>query len=160
MLLFVGNAAFGGRFYRADVFIQDPFGGVERGLLTFLFAFGELGVGELYVHSVVDRIQLDDVVVLDERDATAFEGFGGDVAHHEAVGATAETAVGDQGHRLAQARADQGGRGFQHLGHAGRAPGSHVTDDHHVAFLDATAGNTLDQLVLPVKYPGGPGEFL
>jgi hypothetical protein len=48
---------------------------------------------------------------------------------------TTESAVGDQRHVLAEARAVEGGARGEHLGHAGTALGPLVTDHHHIALF-------------------------
>ena len=73
------------------------------------------------------------------------------------AGGAGEAAVGDEGHRLAQPHAADGGGGVEHLPHPGSALGPLVADDHHVAGDDLPSVDGLDGLLLGVEDPGGAG---
>src|SRR5260221_9253240 len=91
---------------------------------------------------------------MDEGDGAALMGLGGDVTYDEAVGATAEAAIGDEGDAFAQAGADEGGGGFEHFGHTGCADGADVPDDYYVAGLYLAGVDAIDEFVFAVEDTG------
>ena len=96
---------------------------------------------------------------LHQGDGAAVLGFGRDVADDEAVRAAGEAAVGDEGDVVAQAGADDGAGGREHLGHAGAALGAFVADDDDVAFLDLLLLQAVEHVFFAVVAAGGAGEF-
>ena len=56
------------------------------------------------------QIEADDVAVADRGDRAAGRRFRGDVPGHQAVRCAREPAVGDERHRIAESRADDGRR--------------------------------------------------
>ena len=63
------------------------------------------------------------------------------------LGGTGETAVGQEGHRFAQAHAGDHGSGIQHFPHARTALGSFIADHHHVTRFDFLAHDGFDGFV-------------
>src|SRR5690242_9518407 len=66
---------------------------VCRARAPFGLALSELGVAQFYVKDTGDRVDLDDVAVLQQCDRTADGSLGADMADAEAAGGAGETAV-------------------------------------------------------------------
>ena len=71
------------------------------------------------------------------------------------MGGAGEPAVGNQGHRVAQALADQRAGYRQHFPHAGTALGALVADDDDVALVNLAALDGLEGGFFLFEYPGG-----
>ena len=85
------------------------------------------------------RVDVDDdlVAFCDERDRSAKGRLGCHVPDHQAMGAAAESAVGDERDVATEAFAHQGGSDREHLLHARPADRALVANDHDVAGADA-----------------------
>ena len=80
------------------------------------------------------------------------------MAHHHAVGAAREAAIGDQGHLVAEAFADDRGGGGEHLAHARSANRALIADHHHIPFADLFGEDRGEGLLLALEHPGRAGE--
>ena len=78
--------------------------------------------GTLRVSLRCGDVEGDGVAFVDGGDGASEEGFGGDVAGHEAAGGSGEAAVGEEGDGVGE-RGDafDGGGDGEHLAHAGAA---------------------------------------
>src|ERR1019366_2886270 len=81
-------------------------------------------------------IDVDDVAFVDCRDRAAFKGFGRNVRDHEPVRRATEAAIGEQRHRVAEARTLHGRRYEQHFAHTWSAFRTFVANHHHIVGLD------------------------
>src|SRR3954453_2268260 len=69
---------------------------VSRASAPFGLALGKLLVAQFYVKGPVDRVDLDDVAVLEQGDRAADSGFRADMADTEAAGGAGEATVRDE----------------------------------------------------------------
>ena len=76
------------------------------------------------------------------------------MSHHETMGATTESAIGNQGHRFSKSCTNDCSCGFQHFRHTGRAFGSDITDHHDISGFDFTGRNTFNQIFFSVENAG------
>jgi hypothetical protein len=146
-----------------NVLVQRALGGLERGSLPRSLAFGHFLVRHAdNVHEalVCPCVDLDGVSVFDERNGAANLGLGGHVPDAEAVCATREASVGDEGHVIAEAGAHDCRSGREHLRHAGAALGALVPDDDDVTGLNLLALKRSHHELLAVVNLGGAGEGL
>jgi hypothetical protein len=88
------------------------------------------------VETAVVDIYHDRVAIPEPRDRAARSRFGADMADHQAPSCSAEPAVCDQCHCLAEPFADQGRCYLGHFPHAWAATRSLIADDHDVARAD------------------------
>lgn len=100
----------------------------------------------------------DGVAIFHHCNWAANEGFRGDVTDHKAMAAAGETAIGDEGHVLAQALAHDGGGRAQHLSHAGAAFGAFHADDDDVAFFDFVFEDGVQGFLFGLENNGFAGE--
>src|SRR5204863_8773360 len=87
----------------------------------FSFTLGELCVGRLYLKSSGDRVDLDGIAVLQERDRPADGRFWPYMAYAEPSSSARKPAIGDQRDLAAHALPGQRRRGREHFPHAGTA---------------------------------------
>src|SRR5215210_1977834 len=113
----------------------------------------DLIVGEIDVEPARVDVDGDRVAVPDGGDRAAAGRLRGDVARHQTMGRAGEAAVGEQGHLVADALADQRGRDLKHLAHTGAAGGALVADHDHVAGLDALLLDDREALLLRSEDP-------
>ena len=81
----VGDAPMTGVCYHLRVFIQCPLGHLERWRRPGLPASSQLFFGDLHVHGVRHGINMDNVLVLNESDRTAYLCLRNDVADDESM---------------------------------------------------------------------------
>ena len=110
------------------------------------------------VNAAVGKIDADAVAVLEQADGAAFRRFRRDVADAGPGGAAAETAIGDEGHLVAQSHADDVAGGREHFLHARPAARPFVADDHHVARLDFAGENAFAGFLLALENYARPLE--
>ncbi len=115
----------------------------------------EHGGVDLQVYGPRLRVDGDDVAVADQGDRSADLGLRADVADAKPAGGAGEPAVGDQGHLVGDPLAVDGGRGRQHLPHAGPAAGSLVADHQHVAGFVVALLHRGETGLLAVEHAGG-----
>ena len=150
----VGDSTLAGAGDQSAVFAEDS-GAVSRSRLcpgsptTF-----EFRVVHVQLQQQLVGIHGDAVAFLHQADGSTDGGFGGHMANHEAIGAAAEAAIGDQCHLLAEALAHDGGCRGEHLAHAGTPHGALVAHHHHIARLDLAIENGRQAGFLTLKHPG------
>src|SRR5438034_11329413 len=71
---------------------------------------------------------------------------------HEAVGRAGEAAIGEQGDRVAESGAVDGGGDSEHFAHAGTSARAFVTNDNHVPGNDLPAFDGCKGLLFAVKH--------
>ena len=98
---------------------------------------------------------LAGLYLANERDGAAVRSFGRDVTEGRSAGRSRKATVGDKRHRFAEPRTDDGGRGVEHLAHAGPSLRSFVANDDHVARTDRTRVDGGNRRLLVVEDPGG-----
>lgn len=141
--------------------IRNQLGVLVQGALGILERLRHKLLSPLSEHSLVDnqvepsRLGIDNdlVAVADETNGAALLSLGHNMSNQEAVGATGEAAIGDESHVVAEAGAHDGGRGLEHLDHAGGALGALVADNDNclLALLDLAALKGLTEGVLAVE---------
>src|ERR1700753_1785427 len=87
--------------------------------LPFGSTISEFGIGQFYVKTTGDRIDLDDVAILQQCDRATPRRLRPDMADAEAAGCAGETTVRDQGDLAAHALPGQCGRRGKDFAHAG-----------------------------------------
>src|SRR5919112_4030951 len=124
--------SFRGRGDECRVFGHNPCGEAGFGLAPVRQAGFQFFLWKVHAQGPVLDVEGDGVAVSEGRYGAAVGRFGGDVAGHQAAGRTRETAVGQEGHTLAEALPDEGRGDAQHLAHSRTAPGAFVADHDHV----------------------------
>src|SRR4051812_4870180 len=155
-----GYGALGGGRHRRRVLRHDAALVVRLRRHVRLDPLRDLLVGEVHVEAAGVDVEGDHVAVLDGRDRAAPDRLGSDVAGHQAVGGSRETAVGEQRHLVADALPDERGRDLEHLAHAGAAGRALVANHDDVAGLDALLLDHRKALLLGTEDPGGAGVLL
>ena len=140
------------------VFGQDALRVVGLGMAPGLRAPLEFGLGDAQLELAAFGVDGDFVAVVNHGQWAAVIGLGGDMANHEAVCATGETAIGDERHVVAEAGAHDGGSRAEHLSHTGTAARAFVADDDDVAFLDVTGEDGPHGFFLGVKWARSASE--
>src|SRR4051794_38677006 len=131
---------------------------VSRASAPFGLALGELLVAQFYVKGTCDRVDLDDVAILEQPDRAADGGFRPNMADAEAAGGAGEAAVGDERDLAAHALARQRRGGLEHFAHAGTALGALVADHDDLAFPVGAVLDSLKGVLLPVEASRRTGE--
>src|SRR5437763_4060840 len=131
---------------------------VSRASGPFGLALGKLLVAQFYVKGTGDRVDLDDIAVLEQPDRAADGGFRPDMADAEAAGGAGEATVGDERDLAAHALAGQRRGGLEHFPHAGPALRALVADHDDFAFAVGALLDGLESILLTVEAPGRAGE--
>src|SRR5579872_2577629 len=116
---------------------------VSRARAPSGLALSELRVSQFYVKSPGDRVDLDDVTVLQQCDRTADRGFRPDMADAEAPRGPRAAAVSDEGDLAPHSLPRQCGGRRKHFAHSRAAARPLIADDDDLAFL---VGLLLDRL--------------
>src|SRR5919112_3900276 len=95
----------------------------------------QLFVRELHGEDSLDRVDHNYVTIPQKSDRAAARRLRTDMADAETAGGAGESPVRDQSHLVAHALAVEGGRGGEHLPHAGTALRPLVADHQDLAFL-------------------------
>src|SRR5437660_11129475 len=80
-----------------------------------LLAVLQFFIGDVQVQKLLLGVDGDLITLLDERDCAAYRRFRGAVSYYHSISSAGKAAVGDQAHRVAQARAHQRPRWGGHL---------------------------------------------
>src|SRR6266576_6789031 len=137
----IGDRALTAARDEAGVFRQYARGVPRRRGVPLLFPRRELAVRDIDPQLSLAGIDRDGIAFADQRECAPDRRFRRDVAHHEAVRAAGEPAIGYESDAVAQSRADQGGSRSQHLPHARSAFRTFITDDDDVTLLDRAREN-------------------
>src|SRR5438132_6764265 len=95
----------------------------------------EFRVAHVELDEQLVGIDRDRIAFLDQSDVSADVRLGSHVTHDHAPGATGETPIGYETHRLAQPLPDQRRGRSEHFLHAGTPFGPFIAADDHVARL-------------------------
>lgn len=114
---------------------------------NFFFAYQQVDL-------VLRNINLDRVVILHECKQSAIKCFGCNVADHEAVRATAEATIGNQGNSFSEAGTNDERCWLEHLGHARCTFRAYVADYNYIAMLYAAFFQAIHKCELAIKHPG------
>src|SRR5579871_4825968 len=127
---------------------------VSRARPPFGLALGQFRLSQLYVKDPGDRVDLDDVAVLEQRNRTANGSFRPDMADAEAARCARKTAVGDEGDLAARPLAGQRCGRRKHFTHSGTAARSFVADDEDLAFLVRLLFNRFEGILFVIEAAG------
>ena len=158
---------------RADEFREFPDGatGIDRFARTLPTGFAGLkfGVRQIDAQVALDRVNRNDIAVLQHRDRAAMGCLGAHMAHAEPTGRAAEPAIGDQRDLFAHALTGQGRSGRQHFAHSRAARRALIADHQHFAFFVCTLFHGLERVFFAFKHArraakdllfcGHPGDF-
>src|SRR5579884_4002295 len=133
------------------VFGEDAAAIVRGWLFPVGEARGDLFRRKLHVEATLFDVENDHIAVVQSCDWPAYRRFRRDMADHQAVRGAAETAIGEQGHRLPQPFAHDGPCHAQHLAHAGTAARPLVANDHHIARLNLLPRHCPHRVLLTVE---------
>src|SRR5262245_61655445 len=106
------------------------------------------------------RVDRDRVSIPHNREWPSIERLWRDVTHHEAMGASGETSVGNQRDVFAQATPHHGACRREHFAHARSAARTLIANHDDIAFFDVALEDRPHGGLLAVKDPGLPAESL
>src|ERR1700689_5211418 len=124
--------------------------------LPFGLAFGQFGVGQLYVKSPGHGVDFDDVTVAQQCDRPAHGRFRPDMADAEPAGGTGEPAIGDQRDLAAHAPPGQRRGRRQHFPHAGAAARPLIADHDDLALFVGLFPDRLEGILFAIEAAGRP----
>src|SRR6266702_5430600 len=131
---------------------------VSRASAPFGLALSQLIVAQLYVKGASDRVDLDDVAILQQSDRAPNGGLGPDMADAKAAGGAGEPAVGDERDLAAHALPGQSRGGLEHFPHAGTALRPLVADTDDFALAVGAVLDGLKGVLFPVEAASWTGE--
>src|SRR5215470_8039421 len=155
----MGHGARPRRTHLLGVFPQATRAELAVAWLPLRLAPAQFLVGQANVQASSLSVDVDDVAVAQEPDWPADRRFRPDVADTEPARRAGKTSVGDQRDLQSHALTVEGGRGRQHLAHAGPAARAFVADDQDVAFLVAAAAHRFEGILLAVEAARRSGKL-
>src|ERR1035441_1965784 len=115
---YTGDGAFAGARDQLAVFGEDTGLVVRVAGLPGREAARDFGGGNVQVEDAAFGIDDNRVALGDDGDGAAVESLGCDMGDHEAVGGSAEAAVGERGNAIAESGAYHGAGDAEHFAHA------------------------------------------